>query len=347
MTAAQNLRALLEGGRPDGLPWSLNVGTFGGFTEPVLRRFRAETGAEDPDEHFDCAWRVCSLTARFGGADPTALHEAVRPGTTFDEWGIGHWAGGAEETPDRMLAPLTEAVADVEALPSPVVEPLAEPERIADFHRRGYPVFGYAGSVYEWSWWLRGMDRFLMDLVLEPAVAEAVVRKVAGHTRRLALASAAAGIDVLCFYDDAGMQTGLQVSPALWRRFIKPAWAGILDAVRREHPGAKTFLHSCGDVRAILPDMVELGFDILHPLQPECMDFAEVHRELGRDIVLCATISSQRTLPFGTPDDVRAEVRRLKALCGDARRGILCPSNRIQPETPWANILAFIEEARA
>ena len=349
MTAAENLRALLSGGRPDWMPWSLNVGSFPGLTEPVMRRFREETGAEDPDEHFECDWRVCSLTGRFGGDDPAALHGEVRPGTTFDEWGIGHWAGGAEETPDQMRPPLAGAasVADVEALPSPIVEPLAERERIADYRRRGYLVFGYAGSVYEWSWWVRGMDRFLMDLVLEPALAEAVVAKVAEYTTRLALASAEAGIDVLCFYDDAGMQTGLQISPELWRRFIRPAWAGILEVVRREHPEAKAFLHSCGNIRAIVPDIVELGFDILHPLQPECMDFAEAHGTFGRDIVLCATLSSQRTLPFGTPDEVRAEVRRLKSICGDARRGILCPSNMIQPETPWANILAFVEEARA
>ena len=346
MTPAEDLHALLNGRRPEWLPFSLNVGSFPGLTEPVMRRFREETGAEDPDEHFGCDWRLVSLTARFGGDDPAALHAEMKPGTTFDEWGIGHWAGGSEETPDQMLPSLAraESVADVEALPSPIVEPLADPERVAELHRRGYPVFGYAGSVYEWSWWVRGMDRFLMDLVLEPALAEAIVRKVAGHTRRLALASAVAGIDVLCFYDDAGMQTGLQISPELWRRFIKPAWAGVLDAVRREHPAAKTFLHSCGDIREIVPDIVDLGFDILHPIQPECMDFAEVHREFGRDIVLCATVSSQRTLPFGTPDDVRDEVRRLRDTA--AGRAILCPSNRIQPETPWANIVAFAEEAR-
>jgi len=77
------------------------------------------------------------------------------------------------------------------------------------------------------------------------------------------------------------------------------------------------------------------------------MDFAEAKREFGRHIVLCATISSQRTFPFGTPDDVRREVRRLKAACGPDRRCILCPSNLIQPETPWENVVAFVEEARA
>jgi uroporphyrinogen decarboxylase len=77
------------------------------------------------------------------------------------------------------------------------------------------------------------------------------------------------------------------------------------------------------------------------------MDFAEAYREFGRHIALCATISSQRLFPFGTPDDVRREVRRLKTVCAGDGRCILCPSNRVQPETPWANVLAFTEEARA
>jgi uroporphyrinogen decarboxylase len=143
------------------------------------------------------------------------------------------------------------------------------------------------------------------------------------------------------------MQTGMQISPELWRRFIRPRWQEILNDVRARCPGTRTFLHSCGNIREIVPDIVELGFNVLHPIQPECMDFAEIRREFGRHIALCATISSQRTLPFGTPEDVRREVRRLKELAGEDRRCILCPSNLIQPETPWANILAFAEEARA
>jgi uroporphyrinogen decarboxylase len=208
-------------------------------------------------------------------------------------------------------------------------------------------VFGYAGSIYEWSWWLRGMQAFLEDLLLAPALAEAITYKVAAYTCALALASAQAGIEVLCFYDDAGMQTGLQLDPRLWRHFIKPRWREVLEAVRTRFPGCLFFLHSCGDIRAILADIVELGFHILHPVQPECMDLASVKREFGRELVLCATLSAQRLLPFGSPAQVREEVRRLATLFREDGRAILCPSNRLQPETPWENVLAFAEEAHA
>jgi len=346
-TCAENLQRLLAGQRPDWIPFTLDIGAIQGLTEPVLERFRSEHGLAEPAEHFDYDYRSVSLSARFGGDDPALFHGQVEEGTVFDEWGVGHWAGGARASYERMYPPLAgaESVRDVEALPLPLIQPLADPGLPARYRARGYPVFGYAGSVYEWSWWLRGMERFLVDLLLAPALAEALTRKVAAHTTALALASARAGIEVLCFYDDAGMQTGLQLAPELWRRFIKPRWREVLEAVRARFPACRFFLHSCGDVSALLPDIAELGFHILHPVQPECMNLAEVKRSWGRELVLCATLSAQRLLPFGSAAEVRAEVRRLRNLFADDGRCLLAPSNRIQPETPWENVLAFVEEA--
>lgn len=348
LTPRQNLRRLADGENGAWIPFSLDVGSQPGFSGPVMRQFRERTGSNDPAEHFDTDVRCGSLAVAFGGDDPRMFHETLPEDVTFDEWGNAHWAGGDEGTVDHMLpaAAFARTVRDLERLPSPLIQP-PDLARIEAFHAAGYPVFGYAGSIYEWSWWLRGMERFLMDLVSDPAMAEAVIQKIAAHTARLALASARAGIDVLCFYDDAGMQTGMQISPALWRRFIKPAWQGVLDCVRAQSPEARFFLHSCGQIAPIVADIVELGFHILHPIQPECMDFAEIHREFGAQILLAATLSSQRTLPFGSPQEVRREVRRLAEIVGPSRRAILMPSNVIQPETPWENIVAFADEARA
>jgi len=344
-----NLRALLSGARPAWIPFSLDVGAIPGLSAPIARQFREKTGGASHAEYFGTDFRLFSLTARFGGDNPAALHRQLEPGTTFDEWGIGHWAGGLEGTLERMYPPLATAQSarDVETLPSPCIETEVDASAVAQFHAAGYPVFGYAGSIYEWSWWLRGMERFLVDLADTPKLAEAVIRKVEEHTTRLALATARLGVDVLCFYDDAGTQRGMQISPAWWRRFIKPAWGRVLAAVRAQFPAARFFLHCCGKIEAIVPDVIELGFDILHPLQPECVDFAAAYRQYGQRIALCATLSAQRVLPFGSPDDVRREVRRLAAAVGGDRRCVLMPSNVIQPETPWENLVAFAEEARA
>ena len=349
MTPRENLRTLLDGGAPRWLPFSIDIGSQPGLSAPSERIFTRETGSRSPAEYFDTDVRCVSLQTEFGGDNPHGLHESLPQGATFDEWGNAHCASSAEGTTDHMLpaAASAQSVRDIERLPAPLIEARPDTTRLTAWHEAGYPVFGYAGSIYEWSWWLRGMEQFLMDLVSDAAVAEAIIEKVAGHTTRLALASDRAGIDVLCFFDDAGMQTGMQISPDLWRRFIKPAWQRVLDAVRQQTPSARFFLHSCGQIDAIVPDIVDLGFHILHPIQPECMDFARFHREFGDKIVLTATISSQKILPFGSPEEVRAEVRRLAEIVGPEHRAFLTPSNVIQPETPWANIAAFAEEAKA
>jgi uroporphyrinogen decarboxylase len=319
------------------------------MTEPILRQFKEQTGASDPAEYFDYDFRTSSLTGVYGGSEPRNLYGELPDGTTFDEWGIGHWAGGAEATYEKMFSPLASAseAAEITAHPEPKLKEKGETALIDEYHARGYPVFGYAGSIYEWSWWLRGMQTFMEDLILNPRLIEALTGKVASYVRKLALGSAEAGIDVLCFFDDVGMQAGMQISPELWRRFIKPHWVSILREVRGLYPDCLFFLHSCGNIGEILPDIADIGFHILHPLQPECMDFEEAKSLYGDHLLLCATISAQRIFPFGTPDEVRREVRRLKSLCAEDCRCILCPSNMIQPETPWENILAFVQEARA
>jgi len=346
----ENLRALLDGGSPAWIPFSLDVGAMSGFSEPIERMFQSMTGADDAGEYFDTDLRRFSLNSRFGGTDPATLHPSLPHGTVFDEWGNGHWAGGAEGTVDRMYPALgsAESVRDIEALPLPIIESIednADASRIETYHDAGYPVLGYGGSIYEWSWWIRGMEQFLMDLVADVKLAEAVIDKIATHTSRLAIETARAGMDLICFYDDAGTQQGMQIAPDLWRRLIKPAWRRVLDAVRHEAPDARFFLHSCGRIDAIVPDIIDLGFHVLHPVQPECMDFEQLDREYGGDIVLTATLSSQKLLPFGSPDQIRHEVRRLADVAKD-RRCILMPSNVLQPETPWANVVAFADEAR-
>jgi uroporphyrinogen decarboxylase len=349
MTPRENFRRLCRGEEPAWIPFTLDVGGIPGFTSTVQRRFEEETGATDPAEFFDYDLRVASVLTERTVA-PVPFHGDLPDGTEFDPWGVGHWAGGAVDTYERTYPPFDRdgvTPEEIAAYPTPVCNDTGVAERVAEYHRRGYPVVGYAGSIYEWSWWLRGMPNFMMDLLAEPEVASALIDKAAGFTTELALTSARCGIDVLAFYDDAGMQTGMQIAPELWRAFIKPAWVRVIAGIRAEFPDAILFLHSCGAITPIVPDIVEVGFDILHPIQPECMDTTAIAREFGRAIVPCATLGSQGCFAFGTPDDVTREVDRLRRNLGADRRCLLCPSNLIQPETPWENILAFVAAARA
>ena len=349
LTPLDNFQMLISGNKPDWIPFTLDVGGLCGFTKPIMRKFREETSADNPAEYFDYDFRLFSLTSEFRGNDAKDFHKSpVKEGTVFDEWAIGHFSADIEGAVDEALPPLCDAetVKDIEKLPSPVINEQPACPEVKAFKDRGYPVFGYGGSVYEWSWWIRGMDKFMMDMIINPDMAHALVDKVAAHTKKLCLASIEAGIDVLCFYDDAGMQTGMQISPELWSIFIKPAWKDILDSIKKTNPNTATFLHCCGNIEEILPDIIELGFDILHPIQPECMDIEHVKKDYGKDIILCGTISSQKTFPFGKTEDVQKEVGRIKEIFADDLRCIICPSNLIQPETPWENIVALAEACK-
>lgn len=349
VTPLANFRKLITVKQADWIPFTLDIGAIPGFTAPALERFRQATGSEHPEEFFDFDFRIVSLKTRFAGDDPAVLHAAVEPGTTFDEWGIGHWAGGAAGTYEKIYPPLAraESIAAVEALPAPLIDPDRPISAVEAYHARGYPVFGYAGSAYEWSWWLRGMQAFMTDLAANPSLAEAVIRKVTDFTTTLALETARTGADILCFYDDAGMQSGMQISPKMWRRFVKPRWREILDRIHSAHPDCTFLLHSCGKIEAIIPDIIDVGFHILHPVQPECMDFEKIRAAYGRDLILCACISAQHLFPFGTAAEVRDWVERTKDRYASDNRTILCPSNLIQPETPWENIVAFAAAAKS
>jgi len=137
----------------------------------VQRHLLQEAGTEDWAEYFGCDFWLFSLPQRCGTDDPAVLYGPLPPGTTFDEWGIGHWAGGMEGTQERISPPLASArsVKQIEAFPLPVVVADRDESAIGAFHAAGYPVFGYAGSIYEWSWWLRGMEQVMTDPVAEDA----------------------------------------------------------------------------------------------------------------------------------------------------------------------------------
>jgi uroporphyrinogen decarboxylase len=186
----------------------------------------------------------------------------------------------------------------------------------------------------------------MLDMAERPRMAAAVVEKAAGFTRRLALSTAAAGNDILAFFDDVGTAEGTRIPPSQWRAFIKPAWTAVLKEVRRQHPGTAFFFHSCGDISEILPDIVEIGFNIVHPGRPESMDPVAVKKRWGDRIVICATIGSTKTLSRATAEQVRRETSRIMDELGEDRRCILCPSARIRPETPFDNVLAFSAAAR-
>jgi uroporphyrinogen decarboxylase len=144
--------------------------------------------------------------------------------------------------------------------------------------------------------------------------------------------------------DDYGTQRGMLMSPAHWRELVKPCLARIYGLAKSR--GLAVFHHSCGNILPIIGDLVDLGLDILHPIQPEAMDILLLKREFGAQLTFCGGLSTQGLLVSATPDEVRREVRRLKREMGRGGGYILEPGITIQADVPRANLIAMIDEAR-
>ena len=146
--------------------------------------------------------------------------------------------------------------------------------------------------------------------------------------------------------DDIGSQKGMLFHPDTWRRFFKPRMAELVRRVKAINPELKVAYHTDGDVREVIPELIEIGIDVLNPVQPACMDPAELKRDHGDHLLFWGAIDEQHTLPFGSPDDVRREIELRLRTIGAGGGLILGPTHHVQLDRPLENSWAMIETIR-
>jgi uroporphyrinogen decarboxylase len=208
------------------------------------------------------------------------------------------------------------------------------------------------GGVFEWSWALRGFERFLLDLVEKPEVACAIMDPFTDLyiENTLWVIEAAGGLlDMVYTYDDVGIQNGLLMSPRMWRKYILPRHQRLNAAIRGARYPVRIMYHSCGAVFPLIgPFVDEMGIDVLNPLQPRAvgMDLARIKAEFGDRLSFHGAIDIQQTLPHGTPDEVQAEVRERCELLGRDGGYICTSAHYLQADTPPANIVAMYTTPR-
>lgn len=198
-------------------------------------------------------------------------------------------------------------------------------------------------GLFERSWNLRGFENILMDAVTDPEFFEEVLDRLMNLYLTFVDYTAELPIDAILFGDDWGDQRGVILGPERWREFLKPRWAKIYAAVHRH--GKIVMGHSCGSVAEIIPDLIEIGMDVLESCQPEAagMNPYELKKKFGRNITFWGCLGSQSTIPMGTPEAIRKEVVRLKREMSRGGGFILAPAKPLQPETPTANAVAVLE----
>ena len=201
------------------------------------------------------------------------------------------------------------------------------------------------GSHFEKAYFARGIENFLADLAGEPEFAGRLLNFII-HKNMVMLENIVhiPGIDGILLGSDWGSQKDLLMSPAIWRELIRP---GEEKEYRLIHDaGLDVWVHSCGDIQRILPDLAEMGVDVLNPLQPECMDIERIKKEFGDRIAFWGGISTQQILPFGTCQEVREETRRVAALLSPNGGYLTAPSQEIQKDVPFENLCTLIDTAR-
>ncbi len=209
--------------------------------------------------------------------------------------------------------------------------------------RDHYHLIGMGWGVFEQTWRIRGFENALIDAVAEPGFYEELVGRITDLYVGMVEFCADVPADAIMFGDDWGDQRGPILGPERWRQFIKPAWAKVYEAVHAQ--GKKAISHSCGSVADIMPDVIEIGLDALESCQPEAagMNPYELKAKWGDKITFYGCLGSQSTIPFGTPHEIRAEVRKLCREMGRNGGYILAPAKPLQPETPTENAVAIVE----
>ena len=187
-----------------------------------------------------------------------------------------------------------------------------------------------------------------MDMANQEPYVEALFDKVMEINVKIGKKLVELGADIVWAGDDFGSQQGMIMSPEAWRRIFKPRIKTMIQEFKSVNPDVKVAWHSCGSIFPIIPDFVEIGLDILNPLQPlaKDMDPELLKRTFGKDLVLFGGIDIQELLPYAAPDEIKNNVRKMAAVVGENGGYIIAPAHNIQDDTPVENILAFFDAVK-
>jgi uroporphyrinogen decarboxylase len=207
-------------------------------------------------------------------------------------------------------------------------------------NRDRFRAFTVGFSLYERAWTLRGLQTLLMDFYDNPKFVHELLATIADYNITQLKEAVKYDIDAVRFGDDWGQQHGLQMGPKFWHEFIYPELKRMYRVVKEA--GKYVFIHSCGDVDELFPDLIDIGVDCFNPFQPEVMDTTSLIRQYRGQLAFFGGMSTQQILPYGSVEDVRRETRRLLEL-GKNGGYIFSPAHDVPKDVPLENMLAFID----
>ncbi|MCP4754121.1 MAG: hypothetical protein GY866_24815 [Proteobacteria bacterium] len=342
MNSRERVKLALKCQRPDRIPKAL------GFFTQSLEAIKPAA----PEEYFDLDVRIAEFNPPTGQNDFLTyldqLPKGVHVGSSAQLQTYHEWNYHPELEADDPLG----SVRSVAELTEYVFPDLTHPQRyqglsekVAEWHRKGLAVAGapphLGGELFEAACRLRGFRRFMADMLLRKDIAHYLLDQLTAMLIHNALILARSGVDILLLDDDVAMPTQLMIGPAMWREFFKPRMADVIRLAREESPELLIFYHCDGNFSGIIPDLVEIGVNVINPIQPDCMDSRAIKQEFGTRLAQWGTVGSASLWDWGTPDGIRSEVRRRIELLGP--EGLLLSPAYDIDFVSFENIVAFVE----
>ncbi len=374
MTSRERVLTAIHHEQPDRIPLVIGVSNATGIKMKPYRAIKDITGVQAPDNYiYD--WPELG-TAEIDEETMRRLHSDVRgvldlepekvrkrnrerdPHSNY----IDSWGGGQTEiTPGEWfpgIHPLSGAqtVEDLELSQS--WPDMSDPTRIAHVRETSRRLAGENQFAILATPWLlfpferaiamQGMETFLLNMARDPEFARALLEKIAGYCKQLMgrfLEELGDNVDIIKIGDDLGTQESLMISPQMYREILKPIHADFISFIK-DRTRAKIFFHSDGDVAPLIEDFIEIGVDILNPIQTSAgsmSDLPSLKKRFGNNIVFCGGIDSHRILPFGSVEDVRQEVRRVIQILGPGGGCMIGAVHTVMNDVPPENILAMVD----
>jgi uroporphyrinogen decarboxylase len=355
MTSRERVEIALNMEKPDRCPMQIS------FTPEFAKRLQANMNIRDSQIHnphgggnlyvLEKLLQEDMLLTSVGWAN--SYYQSIQVGSRYtDEWGIG-WKVVEYETrfgkgvyTEIEGHPLNNDDAVLSYIaPDPNRDELyTEAKNVLTNYKSSHWIVGVTvTTIFETAWALRGFPQMLTDFLVNPDLANRILDIPYNYHLTAAKNLVELGVDMIWTGDDVGTQSGMLISPENWRLFFKPRMADFISELKKINPAVKVAYHSDGNISAIIPELIEIGIDVLNPVQPACMDPAVLKKLYGDKLCFWGSIDEQYTLPFGTPEEVRNEVvKRIKTL-GKNGGLIIGPTHHVQLDTSLENFWAMHE----
>ncbi|MDR1796478.1 MAG: uroporphyrinogen decarboxylase family protein [Clostridiales Family XIII bacterium] len=343
MNSKERVRTALRRREPDRMP------VFANFVPEKKRELLAHFGTDD---FYEMTIALGSDMVMAGGGIELSFYGPEEEYVC--EWGCTwrYFQNRAGRYTEIVRHPLQDdpdgRKLEAFRIPDPVADKVAAPVRaLVEKYGRDYFICqSLACSIFEAGWYLHGLEDTMMDMAANPDYAHALFDKTMQFPLQAGLRAIREGCDMVWLGDDVGMQDRMMMSPETWRTFLKPRLAAIIRAFHEENPEVLVAYHSCGYIEPIIEDLIEIGLDVLNPIQPLAMDPARIKEAYGDRLAFWGGICVQKTLPLGTEQDIRDEVALRMRTIGKGGGYLMSPAHNIQADTSLANILAFFRAAK-